>query len=248
MYRPVGGATSETLAGDWKGRLGKGRDVATQYDAYWVPGLDNDQVDPDEALALAFDWLGRAEHQYGSSGVIVMNAASMRGNRPLLASAQWEIVSKRSRRPHGRGPVLAVWPSARTLELAEQMAFRTALCVIAGTLFDVAPWIRRTEATCLADGYAVDATEAISGETRERLDHMLSFDGHNGFLGAGGKEYAIRTLREVARRPDAPTSEAIGEYLAGSGKTTAKAAARAARWYDEIRQGKRHLDYARRPI
>lgn len=218
------------------------------YDAYWLPGLDNDEVDPDDVLRLAFEWLRRAERQYGGSGVLAMNAASMRGNRPLLGSAPWEIVSTRSRRSYGDGPVLAVWPSARTLELAEQMALRTALCVIPGTLFDLAPWIRRTEATCLAEGFTVDPGEKISAEIREQLDHMLSFDGHNGFLGGGGKEYAIRTLREISGRRDAPTSEAVEEYLAGSGETSAKGAARAARWYDEIREGRRHLDYARRPI
>lgn len=37
-------------------------------------------------------------------------------------------------------------------------------------------------------GFAVDPGEEISTEIREELDHLLSFDGHNGFLGAGGKE------------------------------------------------------------
>lgn len=115
-------------------------------------------------------------------------------------------------------------------------------------VFEIAPWIRRTAATCLAEGFTVEAGEQLSAEVRERLDHMLSWDGHNGFIGAGGKEYTIRTLREIGQRPDAPTSDAIEEYLAGSGETTAGGAARAAKWYDEIRAGKRHLDYARRPI
>lgn len=220
----------------------------TIYAAYWIPGLDNDAIDPDDALARGFDWLRQAERHHGGSGVLVMNAASMRHNRPLLGSAPWDIVSTRSHRPYGSGPILAVWPVARTLELAEQLALRTALCVIPGTLFDLSPWIRRTGAKCLADGFAVDPGEELSTDVREELDHMLSFDGHNGFLGAGGKEYAIRTLRDISRRDDAPTSEAIEEYLAGSGETNAKGAARAAMWYDEIREGKRHLDYARRPI
>lgn len=222
--------------------------MATNYEAYWVPGLDDEAFDPDDALALAFEWLGQAERQHGGVGVLVMNAASMRRNRPLLGSAPWDIVSTRTHRQPGSGPVLAVWPVARTLELAEQLAFGTALCVIPGTLFDLSPWIRRTGAKCLADGFAFDPGEAISAEVRDELDQMLSFDGHNGFLGAGGKEYAIRTLRDISRRADAPTSEAIEEYLAGSGATNAKGAARAAKWYDEIREGKRHLDYARRPI
>jgi hypothetical protein len=85
-------------------------------------------------------------------------------------------------------------------------------------------------------------------QVRQRLDHLLAFDGHNGFLGGGGKEYAIRMLRETARLSEAPSAETIEEYLAGSGETSAKGAARAARWYVEVREGKRHLDYGRRPI
>jgi hypothetical protein len=225
-------------------------DMATSrnYQAFWVPGLDNNDVDADEALLLAFDWLRRAEREHGGAGVLVMNASLMRRNRPLLESAPWDIFSPRTHRPRGRGPALAIWPSARALEFAESLAFGTALCVVPGTLFDIAPWIRRTGAACLAQGFDVEAAEALSAEVRKLLDHMLSFDGHNGFLGGGGKEYAIRTLREILRRPDAPSSDAIEEYLAGSGETNAKGAARAAKWYDEIRAGRRHLDYARRTI
>lgn len=219
-----------------------------KYKAFWVPGLDDDNVDPDEALALAFDWLRRAKREHGGAGVLVMNASLMRRNRPLLESAPWDIVSPRTHRPRERGPVLAVWPSARALELAESLAFGTALCVIPGTLFGIGPWIRRTGATCLAQGFDAEEGEALSAEVRKLLDRMLSFDGHNGFLGGGGKEHAIRTLREILHRPEAPSSDAIEEYLAGSGETNAKGAARAAKWYQEIRAGKRHVDYARRPI
>lgn len=222
--------------------------MTTHYEAFWIPGLENDDIDPDDALELGFGWLRQAERKHGGAGVLVMNASLMRRNRPLLADAPWDIVSPRSQRPGGSGPVLAVWPVSKTLELAEYLAFGTALCVIPGTLFEIAPWIRRTGATCLAEGFMVEAGEQMSAEVRERLDHMLSFDGHNGFIGAGGKEYTIRTLREISLRPDAPTSDAIEEYLAGSGETTADGAARAAKWYDEIREGKRHLDYARRRI
>lgn len=218
------------------------------FGAFWIPGLNNDEVDSDKALEVGFEWLRGAEREHGGAGVLVMNAVSMRRNRHLLGTAPWDIASPRSQRPHGGGPVLAVWPSARTLELAEYLALRTALCVIPGTLFDVAPWIRRTGATCLAHGFTIADSEALPMEIREQLNHMLSFDGHNGFLGGGGKEYAIRTLREISRRPDAPQADAIEEYLAGSGDTSAKGAARAAKWYEEIRSGKGHLDYARRQI
>ena len=221
--------------------------TGANYDAFWIPGLNAD-VDPDDALELGYAWLRQAERKHAGVGVLVMHASSMRGNRPVLARAPWDIVSPRTRRPRGSGPALAVWPSSRALELAEALAFGTALCVIPGSLFDVGPWIRRAGAVCLAEGFDTESAIQLPADIREALDHALFFGGHNGFLGGGEKEYTIRTLREFAGRADAPTAEAIEEYLAGSGETNAKGAARAARWYQEIREGKRHLDYARRPI
>ena len=86
-----------------------------KYEALWVPGLDNDDVDPDEALTLAFDRLRRAERKHSGTGVLVMNTVLMRRNRPLLESAPWEIVSRRSRGRRDHVPVLAIWPEERTL-------------------------------------------------------------------------------------------------------------------------------------
>lgn len=222
--------------------------ATTNYEAFWVPGLDDNNVDPDDALTVAFQWLRGAERKHGGTGVLVMNAVLMRRNRALLGSAPWEIVSPRSQRPRGQGPVLAIWPEARTLELAESLAFGTALCAIAGTLFDISPWIRRTGASCLAEGFEVAAPVSLHKETADSLDHMVFFGGHNSFLGGGEKEVAIRTLREIAHRRDAPSREAIEEYLRSTGKTDSDGAERAGKWYDEIRQGKRHRDYAGRII
>src|SRR5439155_6829700 len=66
---------------------------------------------------LSFDWLRAAEREHRGAGVLVMSASVMRRNRPLLGSAPWDIVSRRTHRPRGRGPILAIWPSAPTLEL-----------------------------------------------------------------------------------------------------------------------------------
>ncbi len=218
------------------------------YEAFWAPGLDRYQVDPDDALEVAFDWLRAAERKHGGSGILVMNAASMRRNRPLLGSALWDIVSPRTQRPRGQGPVLAVWPVARMLDLAEHLAFGTALCVVAGNPFDISPWIRRAGATCLVEGFEASPAVQLPSDVTDDLDHMASFGGHNNFLGGGDKELSIRVLRDIARRTDAPPREAIVEYLLSTGETEADGAERAGRWYEEIRQGKRHRDYGGRII
>lgn len=216
--------------------------MTNRYEAAWCPGL-TDSYDPDESLRVAYAWLAKAERRVGRKGVIVMNAALMRRNRPMLAQAPWEIVSPHTRRPRGNGPVLAIYPADKTLELAEDLAGGSALCVVGGSLFDVTPWIQRTRATCLVDGFAMAMPTVLPAEIANSLDHMLFFDGHNGFLGGGGKEDAIRRLREISRRRDAPSREEVEQYLHASGQTGADGVRRAGKWYEEILDGKRHRDY-----
>ena len=71
---------------------------------------------------------------------------------------------------------------------------------------------------------------------------MLFFGGHHSFLDTGEKEDAIQRLRAIAARPDAPTSPQIEDYLRASGATDARGIIRAAKWYGEILEGRRHLD------
>lgn len=118
------------------------------YEALWVPGLNHD-IDRDDGLRVSLRWLAEAEGKYGGSGLIVMYPKSMMDAAPLLrrAASRWEIVSRRTRRTAGRGPVLCVWPpDDRVLELAEQRAARKALCVISGALYDISAWIDKSQA------------------------------------------------------------------------------------------------------
>lgn len=218
--------------------------VPPRYKAFWIPGLDDD-VDTDESLNLGLRWLAAAEREDRRAGVVVMYAKKMTQNRPVLAEAasRWTFVSLRSQRPRGHGPVLAIWPpDARVLEFAESLALDRSLCVVAGH-YDIAPWVTKSGATCLAQGWSVTPPEtSVHKEIQEELDRMLTFDGHNGFVGSGGKEVAIQTLRRIGRRGDRPRPQAIEGYLTASGQTSAKGAQRARRWYEEILQGKRHRD------
>lgn len=66
---------------------------------------------------------------------------------------------------------------------------------------------------------------------------------HHSFVEAGEKEDAIHRLRMIAARPDAPTGPQIEDYLRASGATDAKGIERAAKWYVEILEGRRHRDH-----
>lgn len=225
---------------------------AQRYDAYWVPGLD-DEIDPDDALRLAFRWLASEERARGSAGIIVMYAKRMMSNRPLLGDAarRWDFISPRarSRWPRGTGPVLCIWPpNDQTLELAEQLAHGSALCVIPGSLYDVAGWIARTHAQPLVEGASTRPVPDLSPDAAESLRSLAWFGGHNAFLGGGEKERAIRVLTEIARRSDRPSRESLETFLRSCPEVEGDGATRAGKWYEEILQGKRHRDYAGRLI
>jgi hypothetical protein len=224
--------------------------VPARYQGFWVPGLDHD-IDRDESLRVGLRWLADAERTHKATGVIAMYAKSMVQNAPLLGEAarRWEFVSPRSRRPWGNGPVLAIWPpDSSVLEFAESLALDSAICVVAGH-YDISAWVTKANATCLVEGFEGDITgPELSRDVTASLDAMLGFDGHNGFIGAGGKEDAIRRLNAISRAADRPVPSALEAYLLSSSQTSAKGADRARRWYEEILQGKRHRDYRGRII
>ena len=90
--------------------------------------------------------------------------------------------------------------------------------------------------------------QALPAEVEEELRHVAAFGGHNGFLGGGEKEIAIRAFHAIARRRDAPTREAIEDYLRSTGEVDADGVKRAGKWYQEVQEGKRHYDYRREVI
>lgn len=224
-----------------------------RYEAVWAPGLGQTQTadQDDDSLAAAFDWLAGAERRFGKPGQIVMYAKKMADYRRSLALAarRWAVHSTRSHSGWHLGPTVAVWPpDDSTLELAENIAGDTGLCVIPGYNYDIGPWIERSGAEALISGVEMPGVKPLPAAVSKLLDSMLFFDGHNSFLGGGGKENAIETLQSIARTRPRPSREEIEAYLRASGKTDGSGSERAGKWYEEILAGKRHLDYRRRVI
>lgn len=218
--------------------------TSARYEAFWVPGLEHD-IDQAESLTAALKWLSDAESVYEGVGVIVMYAKKMSQNDPLLraASHRWDFVSRASRRPHGQGPVLCIWPpNAQVLELGEQFALDNALCVVAGR-YDIGGWIAKANAECLLPEYSTTvATPRLADDVADAINSMLLFGGNNDFLGGGEKEDAIRTLKSLIHRDDRPTPAVLEKYIVASGDTSAEGSQRIRRWYEEILDGKSHRD------
>lgn len=113
----------------------------------------------------------------------------------------------------------------------------------AGSLSIASRARRKISSHSLVEGFDVAPGEALPEDIAKELDRVLFFGGHNNFLGGGEKELTIRALKEISRRPDAPSREAIEAYMQQSGEPAASGVQRAGKWYDEIRAGKRHRDY-----
>ena len=228
--------------------------MTSRCKSYWLPGLGNDDVDPDEVIHSAFAWL-RTEPCSGER-LVVMNTLGMTENRPSLAqaSAPHTVISPRARQRIGAArrtgnAVLAIWPTHETLELAEGLARDGSLCVIPGSVDDVSHWIQRTSAHALWDvAPPNDDALRIDEPVRSVIDSIIAFDGHNNFLGAGGKERAIRRLRIMIGDGHRPDPSALENYVLARGTRSFKGARRLREWYEGLLQGRRFYDYARRPI
>lgn len=228
--------------------------MTDRYKSYWLPGLGNDDADPDEVLHSAFVWL--ETEPCSGDRLVVTNTLGMTEHTPFLAqaSAPYTVISPKARKRIGTvgGPgnaVLAIWPAHETLELAEVLARDGALCVIPGSLDDMSPWIHRTSAHTLWDiDLPDDDPLRLDEPVRSALDSIIAFDGNNNFLGAGGKEHAIRRLRTMIRDGHRPDPSALENYVLARGTRSFKGARRLREWYEGLLQGRRFYDYARRLI
>lgn len=225
--------------------------VSPRYSACWLPGLNDDDADPDEVLASAFEWLDTVPCD--EARLVVMNVLAAVHNRPLIATAatRYEVLSPRSRRYVQRdgNAVLAIWPTNATLEYAEGLARNGSLCVIPGSLDDLSHWIVRVSAEHLwGCDDALSQEPVLQHAVRSALDSIVAFDGYNNFLGAGGKENSIRRLRAMIREGDRPDSSALENYVLARGVRSHEGARRLRHWYEGLLAGRRFHDYRRRPI
>ena len=176
------------------------------YDAFWLPAFDVD-VDPDEVLEVGGAWLRQAVYPGGP--VIVLHAAKMVENRESLArlASEFPVVgpTTKNRTYHGSHAVLAVWPSKRSMEVAEEMASPDGgLCVIPYEGEEWAPWIAAHRAVDLLKPDDEPPTLDLPAGARTSLDWMVLFDGHNGFIQS--KAEIVGRLRQMVADGYRPVS------------------------------------------
>ncbi len=225
----------------------KAMSVPDRYDAYWIPGVESD-LDPDTAMRLGLRWLDRSP--YAGPGVIVVNAKGAWASDHLVASSGYQVVSPQSGRVQGgpAGAVLALFPTLKTLGLAQRLALDSGLCVIPGSYEDVKPWIVRTGATNLDDpDVAAPELADLADDAKETVDHIVFFVGHKS-IGGDEKVFTVRQLQALARDEHPPEPDALVAYAMTKGKLTAKALAQLRDVYEGLLAGKRFNDSSGRAI
>jgi hypothetical protein len=221
--------------------------VTEGYAAYWIPGPNS--LDMDDGLRLGYSWLERTAP--AGRRVVVLHAMKMVNNRQMLRRAtKYTVVSPRSRGVgYGdAGAVLAIWPNPATLAFAEQLAFGAPLCVIPYT-HDIGWWITKTGATDITEpGTSPSKLPGLDPAVTKTLDSILSFGGHNSFVGGGETEDAVTELRAMLAEGHRPSPEEVENYLRASGDTDMDGARRVRGFYESILAGRTLRDYRGRSI
>ena len=170
----------------------------SDYRAAWVP--QREQMDWDEAVAVAVDWIEQqCADQGGRRALLITHTKDHLGQGALASFASrhdWTTPRSQHRVRMQRGrPVLAYVPDAKVLDVAVSYARGWSLCAVEGFAYPLAGWAQ-----------AAGAIDLLSGETAAPADQAMSqaldglhFYGNNGWTRGFG---ANQTLRKLATMRD----------------------------------------------
>lgn len=214
------------------------------FDAFWIPDPETWDVYYPPELGMA--WL---RQQPGPRALLVptQNNAQFAGSLHGI-----ELLTRRSWSTGDAASVLVCFPNAELLEIANGYQLQR-VCVADNGNLAVSAWVERHHARALIpanyDGVPPDRKlPDPPRDIREELEHIIAFDAHNSFIGAGGKEASIKALRRINQRHPELEPQMLEAWAYAHPDVTAQGAARLRTWLEEIRDGVRHRDSGRRPI
>jgi hypothetical protein len=175
----------------------------TKYEAFFLPGPD--EMDPDEAVSLALEWLISQPGQ----PLILFHAKKMIHNNNLVAdgAARHRISVEAPRTLQWAawlgGAIVAPWASDDVLRfIDDDLAGKAkAVCVIGWIAGAHNRWIAARGAVDLRGGGASPPEEIIGDPVvRVALDHASRAINHNNALvQSEDKAYVVLTLQELVR-------------------------------------------------
>ncbi len=198
-------------------------------------------LDP-SLIQAAFLW---TEQQPEHKKLIVIHAKKTlatptleRINRRYGYPATTPSTNHRDGRPFAPTSVLAIWPDVASMDLAIDLANDGSLAVLSHPNHDISGHL---------DKLGLAGPPAINPAAANILDRTIESCEHNGLIGTPDKEMTIRALRQILTTPTPPTPDEIRQYALSQG-VSSNSAATLRTYAQEILQGKKHLDYRRKPI
>lgn len=180
----------------------------------WLP--NNDTVYP-ELQGLeerAVDWLLLRADDEDNDPVVFVNASKSADGfsapfNDLIRRYSYTYPLDRSK-PR-KVPILALYPGARSLHMAMNVARGSSLMVIESISRPLHGWAAATGAVDVTGAH--EPTGLISDEARKALDHALFFTGNNNWTGSHEKSHAKSALRSVVSAGLLDTETAVGYAL-----------------------------------
>lgn len=180
----------------------------------WLP--NNDTVYPElQALEeVAVNWLLERADDEATDPVVFVNASKSANGfsapfNDLIGRYSYTYPLDRSK-PR-QVPVLALYPDARSLHMAMEVARGSSLMVIESIRRPLHGWAAATGAIDVTGAH--EPTGVLSDEARVALDHALFFTGNNNWTGSHEKSHAKSALRSVVSAGLLDTETAVGYAL-----------------------------------
>jgi hypothetical protein len=218
--------------------------ILFSMDVYHLPTPD--EMDRDEALGHAWDWL--AERRNRNRLVIVPVRDSVEHSRVLSRIASQ--VRTETARTFWKGvgslreaSVLVVWPSKETLqELQERQP--AEVLVVPWRVEESDAWLRAHSSTPLAGGPALDKPTIADPVVLEAMKSLTNFiNPRNNLVTYDDRDYAIETLRALVGARRRVNPDELYEWSLANG-WTGKGAQRLQVLATEILAGKRHRTHS----
>lgn len=180
----------------------------------WLPNTDAAYPELQDLEELAVEWLLRHADEEDLDPVVFVNASKAADG----FSAPFSKLIRRyghsyplDRSKPRRLPVVALYPDARSLHMAMEMARGSSLVVIESISLPLHGWAAATGAIDVTGAHV--AENLVAPEAREALDHALFFTGNNNWTGSHEKSNAKNNLRSVVSHGLLDAETAVGYAL-----------------------------------
>jgi hypothetical protein len=223
-------------------------DILLGMNVYHLPPPD--EMDRDEALRHAWDWLeerrGRhrlvivpVRHSVEYSAVLSRIASQVRTE---TARTFWKGVGSLR-----EASVLVVWPSKETLQELQEMQPADVL-VVPWRVEESDAWLRAYSSTSLAGGPALDKPTISDPVVLEAMKSLTNFiNPRNNLVTYDERDYAIEALRALVGARRRVNPDELYEWSLANG-WTGKGAQRLQVLAREVLAGKRHRTHSSSPL